>query len=265
MKNLYERLASLTRENPFYQNSNYRNTDILTWPIIDKLEIIQNYDKFINNVNKKECIKCSTTGSTGLILDTFWRPKDYYYSLLNMWRIRKNYGIYPHSTYCTCHSNAYLYDNLLKHKIIIDRNQISFSKLVTDDKILNNYIRTMFEYNVHWFLLQPSLLLKIILCAEKNQLNLPQVQYIECTGEKLSKETKDYILQKFQNSIIIDSYGMQEFNTIGYNLGNGFNILSNNVYVEIINNNRRCDEGEIGDIVVSGLCNTLMPYIRYKT
>ena len=56
---------------------------------------------------------------------------------------------------------------------------------------------------------------------------------------------------------------MQEFNTIGYNIGNGFNILSSNVYVEILSDGKTCEEGEIGDIVVSGLCNTLMPYVRY--
>ena len=121
----YDCLNNLIQGSAFYKNSDYKSLDIRNWPIIDKADVLQNFDKFTYKINKKECIKCSTTGSSGLILDTYWNPGDYYKSLLQMWRIRKKHGVIPYSKYCTCHSNAYLHDHLLKHKIIIDMKKYS--------------------------------------------------------------------------------------------------------------------------------------------
>ena len=49
----------------------------------------------------------------------------------------------------------------------------------------------MLEYDVDWLLLQPSLLLKMLLQAEKRGLYFPNINYLECTGEKLSEETQE--------------------------------------------------------------------------
>ena len=64
---------------------------------------------------------------------------------------------------------------------------------------------------------------------------------------------------------IANHYGAKEVNGIAYECKNGhLHCLDNNVYVEIINENKNVGYDNIGQVCITGLNNRSMPFIRYN-
>ena len=100
---------------------------------------------------------------------------------------------------------------------------------------------------------------------EKN-IDLPDLVFIELTGEMLLPEIKNTIKNNF-GVPVYNLYGMQEFNTIAYEDHTGeMKCLNKNVFVEILDdNNNPCTNETEGNIVVTSLKNSYMPLVRYLT
>ncbi len=60
-------------------------------------------------------------------------------------------------------------------------------------------------------------------------------------------------------------YGANEFHSIAYECPYGnMHLMSGNVYVEVLNDNKECVAGEEGEVYVTSLTNSVMPLIRYQ-
>jgi phenylacetate-coenzyme A ligase PaaK-like adenylate-forming protein len=91
---------------------------------------------------------------------------------------------------------------------------------------------------------------------------------IELNGEFCPIDLLQFFKKAFPKQQVVNMYGMQEFNGIAYseNDKNEFTVLSDNVFVEVLNNNnQQCAINEEGDIVITTLVNAATPLIRYKT
>jgi phenylacetate-CoA ligase len=64
---------------------------------------------------------------------------------------------------------------------------------------------------------------------------------------------------------VVNEYGAAEVGIIGFECADGgIHITSENVYLEVLRDGGPAEEGEVGEVVVTGLRNHAMPLIRYK-
>jgi phenylacetate-CoA ligase len=85
-------------------------------------------------------------------------------------------------------------------------------------------------------------------------------------GETVTQHCRDVCLKRF-NVNPFETYGCVEFGTLAFECPQhfGLHILTDNVYVEFIDENReQVSPGERGEIVVTGLHYYVMPLIRYR-
>lgn len=202
-----------------------------------------------------------TSGTTGIQMQIFWHKKEYFSSTLEHWVFRHSHGnIYPNSRCC-----AVLYDNideffiLEKNKLLLNRRKLTYNSAV-------RYLRFAKQFDPEWIYMPGSVIAYLVYVAQREKIEFGcHVKYIEAATEPFIPYYRQQIEQYFHMKVY-DMYGCQETNGIAYECSKGhMHVMSNNVYLEILDNyNNICQNGEYGNICVTGLHNTLMPMIRYK-
>jgi phenylacetate-CoA ligase len=111
----------------------------------------------------------------------------------------------------------------------------------------------------------PSALLLIAKLIEGGPLPLhPRV--IICHGELLTDEQQETLRRVFRCEVR-NQYGAQEFNRMAWDCGqsDGLHVDAESVHIEIVRaDGSAAAPGEEGELVVTGLVNTLMPLVRYR-
>lgn len=85
------------------------------------------------------------------------------------------------------------------------------------------------------------------------------------TGERSFPYQKEMMKEVF-GCEIFERYGSNEFGNIAHECADhhGLHIVTDMYYVEVIKDNRPVENGETGEIIVTGLHNYYMPFLRYK-
>ncbi len=243
-------------------------------PIINKSVFRNNTQPIISEdfINKPgiDIIKNHTSGTTGQFINVYWCRADYNVSMLELWLLRKQFGIKTSDSFCSFFTTLFVNNSLVRNSgqeyMTADKRQLVFSNANLDDKKLVNIYWKMIEYKPKWLLIQPSILQMIV--NVKRNYNLPQIsslKYIELMGESFLESFEEEVAQEFQ-CIVKNMYGLIEVNSIGYENKRGeLKILKSNVFVEILKEGKNTQPGEVGEIVVTSLTNRLMPLIRYAT
>ena len=205
----------------------------------------------------------NTSGSTGECLKVCWALCDDLYANKNAWEYRnKWYGLSLNDPYISFHTTLYIGNRLDKQRVIVKRGRnLSFNKLNLDEEHFEELQEAVREHKPVWILAQPSIM--NIICRFINEHKseaFNTIRYIELTGEFLQKPVRDHIQQTFPNAQIVNMYGSVETGVISMECPYGNNhILENNVYMEISANSKSPG----GDVVITSLRNTAMPFIRY--
>lgn len=263
---LLTQIKKLMKNCSYYQSKSYINAkSIKEMPIVDRYDVIKNYNQFFND--RKPLIFTQTSGSNGTPLRIPWNYNDYIKSLTCLWRLRAKYGIFPTTFQLTCHSEVDSFGNRIDNPVIVFSNSISLSKLCYTEDILQDYLRKIEIFKPTWIYGQPSFVYFIAqYISNKKPELLRSFNYIELVGELLPQDVKMWLEEMFPNATIINMYGMQEFNGIMYEENRVMKEIENNVFVEIIDEDGNdCGIDKEGDIVVTGLHNSAFPLIRYNT
>ena len=253
---------------PYYLDYLKKTTSINDLPIITKELVSCNYNSFITNtLQSKELISVMTSGSTGMPLKILWAPLDYCNSLAELWKERKKYGVYPNDKFVSCHAMYYNNQIEIHNKAIIYKNNLSLSKLSLNKSVYSYYFHLIESFRPRFMMLPPSFVYGLISFLKDEELKLPDsITLIELTGEKCSEELYEWFVDNYPNYQWNIMYGMQEFNGIAYGSIDGLTVCEKNVIVKIINKDgelaKDCEEG---NIIVTGLKNSVFPLINYKT
>jgi len=110
----------------------------------------------------------------------------------------------------------------------------------------------------------PSTLLILSRLAQSKNIKLSP-KLIFTSGEMLTKDNRQMI-ENVYSSEIFDQYGCQEVNRMAFecNEHSGYHIDEDAVLLEFVKNQEHISERERGNIVVTGLFNKAMPFIRYE-
>jgi phenylacetate-CoA ligase len=246
-------------------------TDFSRLPVISKdtirkfgIENFINQNFFEELSNKKDLHRFTiehTSGTTGMQMQIFWHNLEFCRSTYEHWILRKTFGnIYPTSRCCTV-----LYDDIDDffvingHKLLLNRRKTTYNSAV-------RFLRLCEKFDPEWIYMPGSVIVYLIFVAQREHIPFGKnVRYIEAATEPLIPIYRA-IIEHYFNIKIHNMYGCQETNGIAFECACGhLHIMQNNVHVEILNENGiACQAGEWGNVCVTSLHNTLMPFIRYK-
>lgn len=246
---------------PFYKEMEVREDISWTdYPVIEKGMIQQEADslfspEYMTDLLSDRLEHILTSGSTGECLEILWKKDQNIKSLIPLWKRRKRYyGILPNDPRCYFFTTRVVNGKELE----IENTEfgLGFNKMdLTENKILSIYNK-MLEFNPKWIIVQPSIIILFMNVVKKYNLPpLPDLKYIELTGERILNDTKKSLADFFSCNVA-SQYGAYEVNSIAYECPEGkLHIVSENVYAEIVEDNHIC---------VTSLQNKVMPFIRYK-
>ena len=240
-------------------------------PVTDKRHMVSSDESVIpysscDSSEENQMYYEFSSGSTGLCLEVAWSQKDILSSMVSVWDLRSRfYGIEPEDKSCY----FYMYPDRDNHDLSPERvnytPDLGFSMLnLTRDRVKGIYEK-MREYQPKWMLLQPSIATIFAEYINESDVEpISSLKYIELTGEQIAVKQKKYIEKAFRCKAV-NLYGCYEANAIAYECPEGhLHILDNNVLVEVTQGDFMLPEDKEGDILLTSLSNTIMPFVRYK-
>lgn len=242
-------------------------------PALSKEHIQNNPEKFISEKNlyypgKKDLVIRRTSGSTGKFMKIYWTSQDDIRSKFHLWLVRNNvYGIVPSNRFCSFHTTSYVNNRFSKAPetmLIRKGTNLSFSKINLDMDKIESYYKQMLDFKPNWLFIQPSIAYLMAQYVSCSNVEIPEtLKYIELTGETLFNNVRSKIADVFKTKIA-NQYGCNELNGLAIECPEGnLHCLVNNAILEVLKNGKRVEDGEKGDIHITGLTNTAMPFIRY--
>ena len=233
----------------------YSKEDIKKWGIVNMLSI---------DVNRTKTVIQRTSGTTGEPMDIVWSHNDYISSLSTHWIYRYiRFNITPDDRCFVTEQgsieNGYSY--------IREGNQLVFNSSIVSQDSCNHIIKEIMEFKPKWMLCQLSVLFSILhLTSHDVKENMQFLRGIEFMSEPNVEYYKKAIEAVFPNVPMINMYGCTETNGIAYTCPqNHMHLMENNVFVEVLDkNDLPLPYGLDGNVCVTGLHNTIMPFIRYK-
>jgi len=266
-----------TQDIPFYRGL-YSNilldkihsyTDFIQIPIIDKNDIRSNINNLLKqDVDKKKLRMERTSGSTGRVLDIYWDKNDYMRSNKEIWKLRKGlHNINVNSRMLQFHPFIADNDSIYNTTTLkLSENILSFSWVDINEDNVERFHTEMNDFQPEWIYGPPSAIYQFaILLKKNNHKPVSSLKYIELTGDYVLDSHRELIDSFFNVSTSI-MYGAREVNTIAYEcFERHLHIVPENVFLEVLDEKSNPVEcGETGNIVVTGLANSVMPFIRYK-
>lgn len=276
MTKLNDIINYVSNNNDFYKKKCTKGTNeknkIDYFPILTRENLQKNrYNMFSNSYKSKyyysELKKQSSSGSSGVPITVYWDYKDYYLSMLPLWRKRlEYYGIKPSDRFITFTLNAYNVKNTNEiYFLKVNSNMLMINvSLICEDYSYQKIISIINDFKPKWLYIQPYVLEKILNEYKKNNLKAPEsLSYIESVGEILRKDLKNEV-QSYFNIKVANLYGSEEMNGIAYECPYGvMHVLSDNVKVECLKQGNIENFGE-GEAIITSLTNKAMPLIRYN-
>lgn len=145
---------------------------------------------------------------------------------------------------------------------------IHFSVLYMSDQTLPFYIEHLNKIRPAIIRGYPSGLLKIANFLSDNNIKLKfKIKGIYLTSEYFNGSVIDFLSKTFQCKIY-GQYGHAESSVFAFTKANSLEYYCSPIYgyTEVLNkNNEHVNLNEIGEIVVTGFYNKIMPFIRYRT
>jgi len=272
LKLLKNQLRKAYKNIPFYKNtfdqfdvnpSKLKSiNDLSIYPIITK-EIVRS-----NNLNNHKLffrnkLKSHTSGSTGQPMWTYynlesWIRKKY----LVKARARMECGLKLFDKIALFESAA---KNYKQNGNFLFRNFNSHYKMFSIFETNDNIVQKLIEFSPKALYGFPSYLFQLGQFIVKNNYKFNQVKEIFTSSEYLQDNMRKYIENSF-NAEVFDIYGSTEFKEVAWECEKheGYHINEDEVIIEILNEGKTVEYGEVGNIVITDLRNTTMPLIRYQ-
>ena len=244
-----------------------------TIPYLYKDQVLHNETQFISDAYRTDfyegnLIKRHTSGSTGSCLNVYWSMSDDTFANLSVWKYRSEwYGVGPTDHFITFHTTQYRANRFVENpdEIYSDGLNLSLNKLNLSEDSVPRFLKKIEAFQPTWIQAQPSVIHLILsLMPPESAHALDTVRYIELTGEYLHAGIREYIQDRLPHVQIANMYGAIEVGTIALECPRGHqHVITNNAFVEIIDDQHKRVMNQEGHVVVTGLKNTTMPFIRY--
>jgi phenylacetate-CoA ligase len=257
------------REQGFTKDDIKNIKDINRFPIINKLEIINNLNKFISEKYINKSLIClNTSGTSGSPLSVYCNSdvRTKHYAFFS--RLRKNFGLGKKSKRATLFGRIIMRPEVKDPPFwrydILNNNLLMSSYHLSEDN-LKYYYDKLVDFNPDEIIGYPSSIYQIALHICKTGKPVLNPRVVFTTAETLLAHQREIIESAF-SSPVIDQYGCTEMVLFAAQCECGtMHLHDEHGIVEVKENSdeRLSTEGR-GSIVVTGLLNYVMPMIRYE-
>jgi len=268
-------LAYALERNEFYKSILTESRDsgkhidrfpVLTREVFQKNKnIILSPEYRVNNLTN-HLYRLSSSGTSGVPVETFWDPNQYAKSMLSLWRRRKKYyNVSPSEKHIDFMLKYYNSVPDKKLNYLLSNNTLSINRLnLNDPEVMAHFFEVVNEFKPAWIQLSPSVMEIIINYSRILHKQLPSsIKYIEFMSEMLTPSIRSQAQQLLPKAKISNMYGSEEMNAIAYECPYGkMHIISENVYAECLTETGVEETGE-GNIILTNLYNLVTPLIRY--
>lgn len=254
-------------ESDISQNDIREIEDIEGLPFITKALTKESPHKLISKENFRGLTKKTTGGSTGEPVTIWKTPYAMGKELAATWRGYSWAGIEIGDRQGRFWGVPYIEKDKQRAKLtdfICNRKRCSAFSF--DEQSLKKYTEELSMFNPVYFYGYVSMLAEYARFFRENNTKPPfKLRSIVSTSEVLSSYHREIIEDVFDVKVF-NEYGSGELGTIGHECEKGsMHISAENMIVEVLDGDRICKEGEVGELVVTELNNRAMPLIRYRT
>lgn len=266
--NYYKKIFDKSRFSPYEMRD---NSDIKELPFLTK-SIVKNYynDLIARNIPSNLMLKASTGGSTGVPM-YFVRDKNCLYLrrgqelYFDSWM---GYGIGDKIGYFVAGSHYDGKVNNLKRKIrnATCERMVNFDPHDITDEYMEAFATAYKKYEPKMIKCFPNALTPFANYIKRNQLSLPPVLSISCTGENLYIQQRQLFENVFGGEVF-EKVGTRESGVIACEckVHKGLHLFTEGIFFEIIKEDgEHAKEGEMGRLIITDLFNRAMPLIRYE-
>lgn len=237
-------------------------------PVLTKRDIINNYDKLINQNFTGKSHQNYSGGSTGvpvkILQDDFminyslaaairsdrWAGWDYESSIFKFWGASKDFGASYKENLKRLFFKQYMFDAFNWNKdTIIDiyklMGKIKPNIILAYSSAIYFYVKTVKEKGL-----------------KSNHYPIGIITSADMLYDYQREEIEEYFRCK-----VFNRYGCREVGLIACECEEheGMHISSDRIYLEVVDeNNNQVQDGEVGRILITDLTNTAMPIIRYE-
>lgn len=247
--------------------------DVRLFPTIDKTILQNQPDDFIPSFVNKSQLKYRTTGgSTGTPLTVYSDDDFLARDKANTFYYVKIFGLDIFRD-----KSVRLYGDKIDQKFIEDLSfgyvaegrKLVMSCFHINEKTLGFYIKSIDEFGPTYIHTRPSSILPLAKLMARNNIRLKnQLKVIFCDGEYLTEGQCEIIENTF-NCRVVNIYGHTEGAAVGVACQKSRNLhfLPQVGLIEVIGPNGQVleNEGEKGELIVTGFNNYMFPLIRYTT
>ncbi len=251
--------VSFWRERQNIGPRNQENRDGYEWfrslPIMKK-ENIRDFPENFLSVDRPKSYKMITSGSSGMPL-SFYIDQDLFSKRAFSLRQILNYYGYPPDakilrlSYRDFPWAEFQGDYLNPQDLSNEKNYETIKKIIMDYKPNILYGTVSHVLLFAEFMNQHSFFFKF--------------DGIISRSEQLPPALRSYLQSIFKNPVF-NVYATREFGPVAFECvkGGGFHVNEDRLFLEIINDKGAgCQEGELGNILITSLYNRSMPFIRY--
>jgi phenylacetate-CoA ligase len=243
--------------------------DLRKLPVIDKDVIRANKDQMVAQNFVGQTLPKATGGSTG-------QPLEFEYTRASYeWRVATRLRGYE---WAGCHEGekvGYIWGAAVGNPPLTQRakewfhhallRQKYFNTFLFDNEAIADVCRSLKRYSPEVLVAYTTPMYNFAVSVREQGIDPPQVRSVITAAEKV---------QDFQRKTIEEVFGCKVFNTYGSRefmliaseceAHGGLHVNVENLYVEIVHDDKNLDPNGPGELLVTDLHNYGMPFIRYN-
>ncbi|MBN2412662.1 phenylacetate--CoA ligase family protein [candidate division KSB1 bacterium] len=248
----------------FYKKYNSFQT-LSDFPVIQKINIKDNYKGFLSNAYKKKyLITTKTSGSYGVPFVFYLTRNKYYRRLAEILYFNQKAGYRLGQPFVQVRTSKFSRLSLFMNNcVIINPTVINNEWLEQQRQILKN---KKFQFLIAW----PGVLINIAhYCLQHGDTADDfSIKGIVCSAEPLSGNSRE-TFEKVFGCPVYDRYASQELGVIAHECKKCgvYHLNHASLFIEILSmySNKPVEPGQAGRVVVTDLFSHAMPIIRYDT
>lgn len=235
-------------------------------PVLEKWMIREHGDRMFSDIVDRKTLGRSTTGgSTGKPL-VVWKQKDVFIEVL-AWRAIKWYGVEPWMNEGIVHRRVPTsFVGKLKNRAMWwpTRRAYLSAKTISDAE-LSRFTRELQRKDIKWIQGYCASLEYVADYILAHDINITCVKMIWSTSSPLT----DIVRKKMERAFhcpVMDQYGCCEMGNIACQKPKEDCLTVHNdyVWVDIVDGDKPCKKGELGDVCITDLRNFAFPLIKYR-
>lgn len=271
LNRLNKLLAHAKQTTEFYKNklpsSVTSLSEMANISFLEKDSLRENADQLISSETSGRITKKTTGGSTGAAVTIAKNNRAMAEELAATWRGYEWAGIDIGERQARFWGVPLEQKNRRRAALIdFVTNRTRLSAFSFSDSDLSLYVELLKHKPPEYFYGYVSMIKQFAEYIDKSSIDLPfKIKAVITTSEVLSPVDRKYISEIFKCPVF-NEYGCGEIGTIAHECEHGsMHITAENMIVEIVDaQGNVLPDGEMGEIVVTDLTNSVMPLIRYK-